>query len=237
MSSPLVVPAIKKHTATVVFMHGLGDTGYGWLPAARSLTKTNPTLQHIKWILPHAPSKPVTANHGLSMPAWFDIYNFSFTGSEDRKGMLESAGVLETLIQKEINESGLHPSRIVLGGFSQGGAMSLLTGLTAQSRLGGLVILSAWLPLRKELKGMLTPHAASLPVFWGHGADDLLIPHSIARRSVERLTQDFGFPSQNEFGSDSGLKLVTYPDLDHSTSEKELDDVAEFLKHVVPDTE
>lgn len=172
------------------------------------------------------------------MPAWFDIYDFSFMSSEeDGEGMFESAGKLKTLIQKEIDETGFHSSRIVLGGFSQGGAMSLLTGLTAQSKLGGLIVLSAWLPLRRELKKMLTPHATSLPVFWGHGADDALVPHSVARRSVECLTQDFGFPSQNETGPGSGLQFMTYPELNHSASDEELDDVVEFLEHVVPDIE
>ena len=172
MISSTIVPALKKHTATVIFLHvsgigpsglcsirsfqGLGDTGYGWLPAVRSLTRANPTTQHIKWILPHAPKRPITINHGLSMPAWFDMYDFSLVGSEeDREGMLESAGVLKTLIQQELDETGLHSSRIVLGGFSQGGAMSLLTGLTAQSKLGGLIVLSAWLPLQRELKEVI----------------------------------------------------------------------------------
>ncbi|KAG6329577.1 hypothetical protein ID866_9512 [Astraeus odoratus] len=235
MSAPLIVPAIKKHSATVLFVHGLGDSGHGLLPIARRL-RQDPALQHIKWILPHAQERPVTANHGLSMPAWFDLYDFSFKGPEDREGMLESAGVLNAIIQKEIDDTHLDSNRIVLGGFSQGGAMSLLTGLTYPSKLGGLIVLSGLLHIHNEVKGMLAPHAASLPIFWGHGEDDLLVPHSIAQQSVEYLTKDIALSTQERIGG-PGLKIVSYTGLEHSTSEKELDDVTEFLKCVIPDIE
>jgi lysophospholipase-1 len=116
----------------------------------------------------YSPIRPVTANMGIEMPSWyvsactiplsgtdvfqrFDIYSFGFNTDEDEKGMLESVSDINALIAEEVN-SGLDPSRIILGGFSQGGTMSLLTGLTSERKLGGLVVLSGWLPLRNKFK-------------------------------------------------------------------------------------
>ncbi|KAI6133508.1 Phospholipase/carboxylesterase [Pisolithus thermaeus] len=233
MSTPLIVQAVKRHTATVIFLHGLGDSGRGWLPVAQMLGK-DPELQHIKWILPNAPTRAVTANYGLEMPGWFDIYTFSFkeSGEEDRDGMLESAGILETLIRDEI-ATGVDSNRIVLGGFSQGGAMSLLTGLTSSSRLGGLVVLSGWLPIRNEIKKRLASHAPSLPIFMGHGASDPLVPCRIAKISAEYLSGELGIASQEKVG-EPGLTFKEYPGLVHSASPEELEDVAVFLRRVIP---
>jgi len=112
-----------------------------------------PTLPHVKWILPHAPQQSVTANFGMIMPSWFDIKDFSFNSAEDERGMLTSVRMLEGVIRQEV-ESGLDASRIVLGGFSQGGVMSLLGGLTSERKLGGVVVLSAWLPLQAKFKAV-----------------------------------------------------------------------------------
>ncbi|KAI6039824.1 lysophospholipase I [Pisolithus marmoratus] len=232
MSAPLIVQAVKKHTATVIFVHGLGDTGSGWLPVARMIGN-DPRLQHIKWILPHAPMRPITINGGLRMPGWFDIYSFNSkeSGTEDRDGMLESARTLEAIIQDEI-KAGVDASRIVLGGFSQGGAMSLLTGLTFSLKLGGLVVLSGWLPIRDEIKKRLASHAPTLPIFMGHGVDDPIVSCRLAKLSAQYLSEELGVSSQERVG-EPGLKFKEYPRLGHSASEQELEDVAEFLRHVL----
>jgi len=159
----LTIPAAAKHTATVIFAHGLGDTGYGW-KAVADMFKGDPSLRHIKWILPHAPTIPITANMGMQMPGWFDIYSFGFKGVEDEDGMLKTVSTLQTLIKNEIEENHITPDRIVLGGFSQGGAMSLLTGLTMKDyKLGGLVALSAWLPIHQKFESVRRVVLAMLP--------------------------------------------------------------------------
>jgi predicted esterase len=130
-------------------------------------------LAHIKWVLPHAyvtwlpqlmlslltrlcaarPTKPVTANFGMEMPSWFDIYSFGFDSKEDEAGMLQTRSALNALISDEV-DNGTPPERVILGGFSQGAAMSLLTGLTGERKLGGVVCLSGWLPLREKFKAV-----------------------------------------------------------------------------------
>jgi len=118
-----------------------------------------------------SPTRKVTANMGMEMPSWyvfehsikttlhilgrFDIYSFGFDVEEDSKGMLQTVQQLNALIESEV-EIGLDPSRIILGGFSQGAAMSLLTGLTCKHKLGGVVVLSGWLPLRKNFVSVST---------------------------------------------------------------------------------
>lgn len=99
------------------------------------------------------PTIPITANMGMSMPGWFDIKEFDFNSAEDEKGMLQTVHQLNQLITGEV-DAGIEASRIVLGGFSQGGAMTLLTGLTSERKLAGLAVLSGWLPLRYKFKSV-----------------------------------------------------------------------------------
>jgi len=226
----LSIPAISKtHTATVIFIHGLGDTGDGWQPAAEMLGR-NPALSHIKWILPHAPRQRVTLNMGMMMPSWYDIYSLAdddlANREEDEKGLLASRSALNELITEEV-ESGTPPERIVLGGFSQGGVMTLLTGLTSERKLAGLAVLSGYLPLAQKIKSMMSGHALSLPIFWGHGNDDPLIPYKVAESSVDVLKERLGFP-------DKAIELRKYYGLGHSADAKELGDLANWLKTVLP---
>ena len=166
----ITIPATAKHTATVIFLHGLGDSGAGWAPVARLLSR-NPNLQHIKWVLPHAPVQRVTLNMGMSMPSWFDIATLTFNNPagdasaaaaagirgdrlEDQDGILNSAMAVGRLIAKEVDDEGIEAKRILLGGFSQGAALGLVTGLTSERRLAGLVCLSGWLPMSTKMKAV-----------------------------------------------------------------------------------
>ncbi|KAJ7693823.1 Phospholipase/carboxylesterase/thioesterase [Mycena rosella] len=228
----IAVPALSKHTATVIFVHGLGDTGSGWKPVA-DMFKTS--LPHVKWVLPHSPSMAVTANGGMVMPSWFDILSFGFDSEEDQPGMLKTAHSLNQLITAEV-DAGIPAHRIVLGGFSQGGAMSLLTGLTAERKLAGLAILSGWLPLRASIKSMASEHATKLPIFWGHGAADPLVKFELARASVDFLTKNIGITEAPSTG-DKGLSFNAYPGVGHSTNEQELSDVKAWLTKVLPESE
>ncbi|KAJ7223956.1 Phospholipase/carboxylesterase/thioesterase [Mycena rebaudengoi] len=228
----LTVPALSKHTATVIFVHGLGDTGNGWKPVADMFQRD---LPHVKWVLPHSPSMSVTANGGMVMPSWFDILSFGFDSEEDQPGMLKTAHSLNQLITAEV-DAGIPASRIVLGGFSQGGAMSLLTGLTAERKLAGLAIMSAWLPLRNQFKSMASAHAASIPIFWGHGSADPLVKYEFARSSADYIMKNLGVPEASS-GELKGLSFNTYNGIGHTTNQKELDDLKGWLKKAVPETE
>lgn len=146
----ILLPSVLATKANLTQKQGLGDTGHGWKPVADMLS---PAMPYIKWILPHAPQQPVTANYRMVMPAWFDLKDFSFVSTEDENGMLASVRMLEGIIRNEV-DNGMDASRIVLGGFSQGGVMALLGGLTSERKLGGVVVLSAWLPLREKFKAV-----------------------------------------------------------------------------------
>jgi predicted esterase len=231
----ITVPSATKHTATVIFLHGLGDTGNGWKPVADMLQKDS-GVSHVKWVLPHAPIKKVTANMGMQMPAWFDIHSFdSFQTTEDEAGMMVSVDSIKLLIKAEI-DSGIDPSRIVLGGFSQGACMSLLAGLTSEKKLAGVVALSGWLPLKDKFKSMAAPHAASVPIFWGHGASDPLVKLKYGQLSTDFLVNQLGVPRVTP-PEIKGLQWNVYNGLDHSTNMKELDDLKAWIKKVLPKEE
>ncbi|KAJ7129225.1 Phospholipase/Carboxylesterase-domain-containing protein [Mycena epipterygia] len=228
----IAVPALSKHTATVIFVHGLGDTGNGWKPVADMFKRE---LPHVKWVLPHSPSMAVTANAGMVMPSWFDILSFGFDSQEDQPGMLKTVHSLNQLITSEV-DAGIPASRIVLGGFSQGGAMSLLTGLTAERKLAGLAILSGWLPLRGSFQAMASEHAASIPIFWGQGTADPLVKYELARSSADFVLKNIGTPVASA-GELKGLSFNTYDGVGHSTNQKELDDLRAWLKKALPASE
>ncbi|KAG8831818.1 hypothetical protein FRC17_002523 [Serendipita sp. 399] len=233
----LKVTPTTKHTASVIFLHGLGDSGRGWAPVARMLSR-NPKLSHIKWILPHAPTEPVTLNGGMRMPSWFDIESLDLDedaadGGEDAKGMLDSSMAVNRLITAEIDEANIPANRIVVGGFSQGGALGLLTGLTSERKLAGLVSLSTWLPLSQKMKSMMTDSARMLPIFFGHGTSDPVVQYQFGRRSYEHLKSALGFPEATG-ESISGLTWREYDGMGHSASEEELEDLNSWLEKVLP---
>ncbi|KAG6891704.1 hypothetical protein C0992_010107 [Termitomyces sp. T32_za158] len=228
----LAINPIQRHTATVIFVHGLGDTGHGWWPVAE-LFKGDPKLQHVKWVLPHSPTRKVTANMGMEMPSWFDIYSFGFNTEEDENGMLESARAINQLIANEI-DSGVDASRIVLGGFSQGATMSILTGLTGERKLAGIAALSGWLPLPAKFKSLASSYASSIPVFYGHGSADPLVKLEKCEASAEFLATELKIPRSNNRRVASGLSHVVYQGLTHTTNQEELDDLKEWIISALP---
>ncbi|KAF8484804.1 Phospholipase/carboxylesterase [Russula ochroleuca] len=233
----LILNATTKHTATVIFLHGLGDTGHGWNLPVEGIFRCDSDLSHVKWILPHAPSVPVTANFGRVMPAWFDIKTFDFVSNEDERGMLSTVSSVNQLIAAEI-DAGIDPGRIVVGGFSQGGAISLLTAFTNERKFAGVVCLSGWVVMRSKLKGMCTQHASSTPIFWGHGTADPLVTLDIGRTSVDFLKTTLGISAVTTERSDApalkGVLFKDYAGLQHGAAPEELDDLKEWLKVILP---
>ncbi|KIY52280.1 lysophospholipase I [Fistulina hepatica ATCC 64428] len=230
----IVVPASVAHTATVIFVHGLGDTGSGWKPVADAF-KNDAQLRHVKWVLPHSPTMRVTANNGVEMPSWFNILAFGFTEAEDEKGMLKSSALIKELLDAEIS-AGIPADRIVLGGFSQGGSMSLLTGLSYDKTLAGLVVLSGWLPLQHRLKQLATPGLAErLPVFMGHGSTDPLVKIEMNTATVDYLTKELNMPkATSSEGKPTGLELHVYENMWHVASPQELEDLKSWLIRAIP---
>jgi predicted esterase len=220
----VIINASSKHTATVILSHGLGDTADGWSDAALEMARH---LPHIKWILPTAPSSPVTLNGGMRMPSWYDIESLSTTRSKQEcKGIDESTSTLHRLVSAE-NDRGIAASRIVLAGFSQGGAMSLWTGLqlpaTFSSRLAGVLVMSGYLP--KEHAFSLSENGKNTPVLHCHGTADPLVLPQFAEASRTHVL---------EGGHTAGYELRTYRGLAHSANMQELMDIVQWLGKVLP---
>jgi len=204
-----------NHSATVIFLHGLGDTGHGWSENMRELE-----MSHVKFICPTAAAIPVSLNHGLKMPAWFDIRGLGPGSAEDEEGIVKAAAALNHLVDKEI-AAGIDPSRIVIGGFSQGGATALYAGLTSDKDIGGIVALSTWLPLHKFFPDRLKSNK-STPIFHAHGTSDSLIRFEWAKKTSELLKT---FNSAHEFYEYSGVG--------HSCSDDEIRHLKQFLSRVI----
>ncbi|KAF9534564.1 Phospholipase/carboxylesterase/thioesterase [Crepidotus variabilis] len=233
--APLVIPAVARHSATIIFVHGLGDTAEGVRPIP-DLFRQDSSLQHVKWILPNSPTRTVTANMDIAMPSWFDIYSFGFQDKEDEEQMIVSAKYIQGLVKKEI-ESGTPANRIVLSGFSQGGAMALLTTLTGAERLAGIGCLSGWLPMMKKFKDRslkpIDPVTLGTPVFMTYGSVDPLVSNAFSKNSFETLIGELQM-EVGEKGQNKGVSYNVYSGMGHTASPEVLNDFKNFLKGVVP---
>jgi len=167
----------------VIWLHGLGADGHDFEPIVPELR----LRRAVRFVFPHAPVRPVTINNGLEMRAWYDIVGFE-AAREDEAGIRASAAAVARLVDREV-ERGLAAERIVLAGFSQGGAIALQLGLREPRRLAGVLALSTYLPLAGALAREKSAANASLPIFMAHGEYDPVIPLQHAdtsRRILER---------------------------------------------------
>jgi phospholipase/carboxylesterase len=209
----------EKPDSAVILMHGLGADGHDFESLVPELSL--PSVPSIRWIFPHAQVRPVTINGGLSMPAWFDIMDIDHRGAEDESGIRESAAAIGALVRAE-RESGIVPDRIILAGFSQGGAMALFTALRWPERLGGVAALSCWLPLADALPAEAHRANSAAPVFMAHGTMDPMVPLHLAESSRDLLRAD-GYP----------VTWLTYP-MAHSVCTAEVADLREWLLGALP---
>lgn len=202
----------------VIWLHGLGADGYDFVPVVKELEQMG--VPPTRYIFPHAPSIPVSINGGYVMPAWYDIKNTDLGRMEDEAGIRQSSAYVESLIQGQI-QSGTPANRIVLAGFSQGGAITYHTGLRGKYSLAGLVCLSTYLPLDASLEAEYKPAHASVPVFAAHGSRDPMVPLARGEKAVNLLKAK-GQP----------VEWHTYP-MEHSLCGEELEDIAEFFRKVL----
>jgi phospholipase/carboxylesterase len=172
-------------TASIIVLHGLGADGNDFVPIANELDLA--AVGPVRFVFPHGPTRPVTINGGYVMRAWYDVLGTSFelrdTAREDEPGLRESQRLVEELIARE-RDRGIAASRIVLAGFSQGCAMTFMTGLRYPERLAGLLGMSGYLPLADKLGAERSPANADVPIFQAHGTQDPVIP--IARATASR---------------------------------------------------
>ena len=186
---PITEPAIEIETASpavasVIWLHGLGADGYDFVPIVPELGLA-PTPA-VRFIFPHAPERPVTLNGGYVKRAWYDIVAIDKYARQDAQGIRASEQEIARLIAREI-ERGIAPARIVLAGFSQGGAMALHTGLRYPERLAGILALATYLPLHDTVESEISPANRATPIFMAHGHSDAVVPLALAQLSYERL--------------------------------------------------
>jgi len=169
----------------VIWLHGLGADGHDFEPIVPELRLSLP----VRFVFPHAPVRPVTINGGMAMRAWYDILGFDPHAKEDAAGIRASATAVGQLIEREI-ERGIPSERIVLAGFSQGGAIALHAALREPRPLAGVLALSTYLPLATSLASERSPANAGVPIFMAHGTSDSVLPLSLgesSRRALEVL--------------------------------------------------
>ena len=175
---------------TVLWLHGLGADGNDFAPIVPELVRRE--WPAVRFVFPHAPVQPVTINGGMRMRAWYDIRDANLGNRADLEGVAQSVTQVDALIARE-GERGVPPERLLLAGFSQGGAITLAAGLARQSPLAGLIALSTYLPMGPDAaRGQLAPGANRQPVFMAHGVFDPVVP-AAAGEAGARALKDMGF--------------------------------------------
>ena len=198
--------------AAVIWMHGLGADGHDFEPLVPHLDLA-PGLA-VRFVFPHAPSIPVTLNNGLVMPAWYDILSLELERRVDDQQLRASSLAVGQLIARE-KARGIASERVVIAGFSQGGAVGFELALTYPERLAGLIALSTYFATRDSV----TPHPANadLPVMIGHGSRDPMVDERFGQQSAARL-RELGHP----------VEYHSYP-IEHSVSMDEIKDIGRFI--------
>ena len=177
-------------SASVIWMHGLGADGHDFEPIVPELNL--PASLGVRFVFPHAPAIPITVNAGMVMPAWYDIQSMDLAKRHDEGGVRRSGLSIEALIKREV-ERGIPTERIVLAGFSQGGAMASFVALRYPERLAGLIKLSAYLVCEESLDMECSPANQGLPIFQAHGSQDPMVTPDRGQAARERL-EAMGYP-------------------------------------------
>lgn len=200
---------------SIIWLHGLGADGHDFEPIVPEL-RLPPELR-LRFVFPHAPVRPVTLNGGMAMRAWYDIFSLDREGPADEAGIRASAALLEQWIARE-QERGIAADRIVVAGFSQGGAIALHAGLRARQPLAGIMALSSYLPL----PGALASEAVvtDLPILIAHGTLDPVLPMALGRESADFL-----------IASGYRVQWHDYP-MAHSVCAQEINDIRSWLLNV-----
>lgn len=203
-----------EHKRTIIWLHGLGDSGNGFAPIAPEL-RLNPELG-VKFIFPHAPVRPVTINNGIEMRAWYDIKSLDMESRADVAGVLESSDQVRALIENEI-ANGIPAKSIMLIGFSQGGVISLHLGTRFDKQLAGIVALSTYMCEPKNLKTEKNPANLTTPILCCHGQQDEVVPVSLGK---------FAYTTLKDNGYDVTWKEYI---MQHNVCLPEIQDIAKFI--------
>ena len=223
MSAASVLKAVELEPplparAAVIWLHGLGADGNDFVPIVPAL-RLDPKLA-VRFIFPHAPAIPVSINNGFVMPAWYDIRDLDLRQRHDEAGVRGSTLAVENLIKRE-HSRGVPSERIVLAGFSQGGAIALFAGLRHSQRLAGIIGLSTYMVLADTLAAEAAPANREVPILMCHGTRDPMVGHSRGKSSMEVLR-----------AAGYSVEWHEYP-MQHEVVLEEIDRVGEFLGEVL----
>lgn len=211
----VVVETGPEAVGTVIWLHGLGADGHDFEPLVPELKL--PASLPLRFVFPHAPVRPVTINGGMRMRAWYDIKSFDAEGRADAEGVHESSRLVDLLVRAE-NERGIDGTRIVLAGFSQGGAIVLHSALCAPRELAGAMALSCYLPL--EPGAGAAGGEPPFPIFMAHGTHDNVVPFEAGRQSAARI-RELGY----------SVEWHEYP-MAHGVCPEEISDIRDWLLRV-----
>lgn len=205
---------LEPPRSAVIWLHGLGADGNDFVPIVPELRVD---ALAVRFVFPHAPVRPITMNMGMEMRGWYDIPEIRNLENEDEAGTRESEQILRGYIQKEI-DGGLPPERIVIAGFSQGGAIVLHTGLRYEHRLAGMMALSTYLPLSTKLEGEARPERKDTPILQCHGEFDPMLPIQMGELAREVLVER-GYE----------VEWYQYP-MQHQVCLEEIEQIADWLR-------
>jgi len=220
MNSTALLDAIEHETGadprwSVLWLHGLGADGNDFAPIVPDLVRRD--WPAIRFVFPHAPVRAVTINGGARMRAWYDIRDVDLANRADHEGVAESVAQVDALIAREAAR-GIPPERMLLAGFSQGGAITLAAGIARAQPLGGLIALSTYLPMGlDQARASLQAAASAQPVFMGHGVFDPVVP-AAGGEAAARALRDFGFE----------VLWRRYP-MQHSVCAEEIRDLGDWM--------
>ena len=214
----VVVETGPNPTACVIWLHGLGADGYDFVPIVKELEQMG--LPNTRFVFPHAPKIPVSINGGYVMRAWYDIKNVDLQRQEDEGGIRQSQATIEQLIEDQI-ALGFTADKIVLAGFSQGGAIAYQTGFRSKYKVAGIVTLSTYLPCETSLDSEFNPDNIGIPVLAAHGSQDNIVLIERGEKAVEILRN-----------KGVEVRWFSYP-MAHSVCGEEVVEIAGFLKEVL----
>lgn len=217
---PIEIQTSTHPVASVIWLHGLGADGHDFEAIVPELEL--PSSLAMRFIFPHAPMRPITINGGMVMRGWYDIMPGEDGFSENNDDIRGASVLIQSLIERE-QERGIAVSRIVLAGFSQGGVVSLYTGLGMEQPLAGIMALSSYVPMIDSMDVWLSASAKSVPVFQAHGRNDPLI--SIQRAEKSRV-------AMNEHGIQVAWR--SYP-MEHSMCAEEVREISRWMTSVLMD--
>lgn len=220
MTSPeaVEVETGPEPAGTVIWLHGLGADGHDFEPIVPQLVRADERA--LRFVFPHAPVRPVTINGGYAMRAWYDILGIDRHSAQDEAGIRGSDAMVRTLIGRE-NERDVPAGRIVLAGFSQGGAMSLYTGTRYPEKLAGIMALSCYMPLASRFHAERTPANQTTPIFQAHGTDDPVVPFHLGEETRQLLE-----------AARYSIEWHTYA-MPHAVSPEEIAHIAAWLRRVI----